>query len=227
MTETSKTTANRTGGEAWSFGPVTIPWRRVQRRGMEARLTPRRLLSLAAIAAIVASASACGGGSGTQGAMDPPLQNYTSHGLSFTYPAAWTAYPSKWPGELHFNPLVYLSTQPLQNPCLTHGNETTCGFPVHHLQPGGVLIVWQTNGIPVTGLGPGTRIKVGGHPASLTDTAGGECRKIGADRTIDVAVETSPPPSAFTYLTACLREPGVTANENSVQALLASTQFVS
>jgi hypothetical protein len=193
---------------------------------MEARPTPRRLLvCAAAIVAFASMASACGGGGNAKAApKDPPLAKYSSSGLSFSYPVAWTAYPGKH-AELHFDPLVYLSTQPVHDPCSTHGNETTCGLPVAHLQPGGVLVVWQVYGIPATGLGPGTRIRVGGHPASLVDTQGGECRKIGADRTIDVAVETSAPPSPFTYLTACLREPGVAANVRSLDALLASTQF--
>ena len=196
---------------------------------MEARLTPRRLLvCAAAIVALVSVTSACGGGGDAQAAAkDPPLVKYSDSRLSFSYPSAWTAYPYSGHGELHFQPIVYLSTQPVHEPCSTQGNTTTCGFPVGHLQAGGVLITWQVNGIPAMGLGPGSRIHVGGHPASLTDTAGGECRRIGADRTIDVAVETSPPPSAFTYLTACLRGPGVAANERSVKALLASTKFLS
>lgn len=194
---------------------------------MEARLTPRRLLvCAAAIVTLVAVTSACGGGGNAQAApKDPPLLQYSGSGLSFSYPAAWTASAGK-PAELHFDPLVYLSTQPVHDPCSTHGSETTCGFPVGHLQPGGVLVVWERNGIPAMGLGPGTRIRVGGHPASLVDTPGGECRKIGADRTINVTVETSDPPAPFTYLTACLREPGVAENVSNVNALLASTKFL-
>lgn len=194
---------------------------------MEARLTQRRLLvCAAAIVTVVSVTSACGGGSATRAAAkDPQLRQYSSSGLSFSYPAAWTAYAGK-PAELHFDPLVYLSTQPVHNPCSTHGNETTCGLPVGHLQPGGVLVVWERNGIPAMGLGPGTRIRVDGHAASMVDTPGGECRKIGADRTIDVTVETSPPPAPLTYLTACLREPGVAGNVSNLNALLASTKFL-
>lgn len=195
---------------------------------MEARLTPRRLLlCAAALVALVSVTSACGGGGDARAAAkDPPLQKYSGSGLSFSYPAAWTAYAGK-PAGLHFNPLVYLSTQPVHDPCSTHGKETTCGFPVSHLQPGGVLVVWEVNGIPAMGLGPGTRIRVGGHHASMVDTPGGQCGEIGADRTISVAVETSDPPSPFTYLTACLRNPGVDENVRSLDALLASTKFLS
>jgi hypothetical protein len=194
---------------------------------MEARLTLRRLLALVAIATAVAVTSACGGGGDAQAAAkDPPLQNYSGSGLSFSYPATWTAYPGKQ-AELHFQPLVYLSTQPVHDPCSTKGKVTTCGFPVDRLKPGGVLVMWQKYGIPAMGLGPGARIRVGGDPATFVDKPGGACRKIGADRTIEAVVQTSPPPAAFTYLTACLREPGTAENGRSVNALLASTKFLS
>ncbi|HEU5477024.1 MAG TPA: hypothetical protein VFU64_04245 [Gaiellaceae bacterium] len=195
---------------------------------MEARLTPRRLLLCAtAIVALVSVTSACGGGGDAQAApKKPPLLTYTDSQLSFTYPAKWKAYPQKESGELHFRPLVYLSTQPIHDPCSTQGNETTCGFPVDHLQPGGVLVTWHLNGIPAMALGAGTRIRVGGRPAAQVTTPNGECRSIGADRTIDVTVETSPLPSALTYFTACLRGPNLAQSEDSVNALLASTKFL-
>jgi hypothetical protein len=76
-------------------------------------------------------------------------------------------------------------------------------------------------------LGPGTRIQVGGHVASRVNTAGGMCRNIGADRTVDVLIETQPLPSTLTEFTACLRGPGIAQEEKSVDALLASTKFAS
>jgi hypothetical protein len=196
---------------------------------MEARLTPRRLLvCAAALVALVAVTNGCGGGSNAQAVpKSSPLLKYSNSVLSFTYPATWTAYPARQPGELHFQPLVFLSTQAVHDPCSTHGKTTSCGFPLRHLQPGGVLAFWQVNGIPATGLGPGSRIQVGGLPAARVDTAGGECRRIGADRTVDVAVETSPLPSPLTYFTACLRGPNLALAEKRVNALLASTKFVS
>jgi hypothetical protein len=217
-------------GAAWSFGPVGILPQAVERSGMEARLTPRRLLvCAAALTTLVALTSGCGGGSEARaGSTDASLLKYSNSVLSFTYPAAWTAYPSRSSGELHFHPLVFLSTQALHDPCSTHGNTTSCGFPVRHLQPGGVLAFWQVSGMPATGLGPGSRVKVGGLPAARSDAAGGACRRIGADRTVDVAVQTSGPlPSPLTYFTACLRGPNLALAEKRVDALLASTKFVS
>ena len=199
---------------------------------MDARLTQRRLLLCAlAILGLASMTSACGGGSDAEaGPKDPPpaLATYTGQGLSFSYPVAWTAYTPVLPTvALHFNPLVYLSTQPVHAPCSTQGNTTTCGFPIDHLQPGGVLVTWEMNGLLATSLGPGPQIQVDGHPATRQKKLGGECRTVGADETIDVAIETKPLPSALTYLTACLRGPGLAQAEESVYELLDSTKFTS
>jgi hypothetical protein len=193
---------------------------------MEARLSPRRLLTCAtALVLLAVLTSGCGGGGNARAAAkDPPLVKYSKSFLSFTHPAAWRAYSPRT-HELHFNPLVYLSTQPVHDPCSTSGNTTTCGFPVTELQPGGVLVTWQYGSPPAFTLGSGTQMRVGGRPASLADTAGGICRRIGADRTIDVRIAVQPLPSVPVEFTACLRSPGLGQEKSAVDALLASTQF--
>ena len=200
------------------------------RKGMDARLTPRRLLvGAAALVALVAVTSGCGGGTEAQaaGKTDPELVTYSNSLLSFSHPAAWKAYPFRWAGELHFRPMVYLSTQPLHDPCSTKGNTTSCGFPVKQLEPGGVLVTWNASTPPAMELGPGSRIRIDGREARRVDTAGGMCRRIGGDRTIDVLIATRPLPSTPTEFTACLRGPGLAQAEKSVEALLASTKFAS
>ena len=198
---------------------------------MEARLPPRRLLTCAAaLVALVALTSGCGGGGSSSNkpggqTYDPPLVKYSNSALSFTHPAAWKAYPFHWAGELHFQPMVYLSTQPVHDPCSTQGNTTSCGFPVGQLRPGGVLLTWNASSPPTSGLASGSRIQVDGRPARRVDSAVGSCKKIGADRTIDVFVQTQPLPSTPTELTACLRGPGLAPEEQSLDALLASTKF--
>jgi hypothetical protein len=197
---------------------------------MEARLSPQRLLTYAAaLAALVVLTSGCGGGSDAQAAAKhgPPTVEYSNSVLSFSHPAAWKAYPFRWDGGLHFQPLVYLSTQPVHDPCSMQGNTLSCGFPVGQLAPGGVLVTWNASSPPATGLGPGPRIRVDGHPARRLDTTGGICRSIGADRTIDVLIQRRPLPSTPTEFTACVRGPGLAQAEKSVAALLASTKFAS
>jgi hypothetical protein len=191
---------------------------------MKGRLTPRRLLSLGAIAVAVALTSACGsGGANSQAAAkDPPLQKYSGQYVSFAYPATWKALRFRRPLELHSFPLVYLSTQAIHSPCSTQGNVTTCGWPVKRLRPGGVLAVWQLPYAPPCPgcAGPtGTSVRVGGRSATRQVEAGGACHAIGADRTIEVTVKNS------VEFMACLRGPNLAQNERRVDALLKSTQF--
>lgn len=197
---------------------------------MRTRMSPRRVLTCAAaVVALVAVTSGCGGGSDVRAAVkDPPrLVTYANAFLSFSHPASWTAHPFRWSGALHFRPMVYLSTQPVHDPCSTRGNTTSCGFPVRQLQPGGVLLTWNASNPPAIALGPGARVRIGGRPARRVDTVGGMCHSIGADRTIDVLIETEPLPSSLTEFTACLRGPGLVQAEKSVDALLGSTRFLS
>ena len=197
---------------------------------MRADLTPRRLFSCAALLlALVVVMSGCGGGVDAQATAkkDPPPVKYSNSVLSFNHPAAWKAYPFRWGGELHFNPMVYLSTQTVQDPCSTNGNTTSCGFPVRQLKPGGVLVTWNASNPPAMALGSGSRLKVDGRQAARVDTKGGICRSIGADKTVDVLVQTSPLPSTLTEMTACLRGPGLAQEQKSLDALLASTKFAS
>jgi hypothetical protein len=195
---------------------------------MAVHLTRRRLFTcMTALVALGAVTSGCGGGVDAQAAAkpDPSAVRYSNSFLSFSHPAGWRAFPFRWAGELHFRPMVYLSTQPVHDPCSTKGNMTSCGFPVSELEPGGVLVTWNASNPPATNLGPGERIRVGGHSATRTAFQGGMCRSIGADRTIDVLIETRPLPSTLTELTACLRGPGLAQAEKSVDALLASTKL--
>ena len=186
---------------------------------MEARLTPRRLLLCAAAPVAVAGVvSGCGGGSNAQAAPNDPLVKYSSSSLSFMHPASWKAHPFRWAGELHFRPLVYLSTQPLHDPCSTQGNTTSCGFPVQHLRTGGALVFWNASNPPATSLGPGAEIQVDGRPARRVETAGGMCRSL---------IQTQHLPSPPTELTACLRGPGLAEQVKRVDALLASTKLFS
>jgi hypothetical protein len=198
---------------------------------MEARPNLRRLLTCAAaLVALVALTSACGGSSDAQAAAkkDSPRAKYADRYLSFSYPAAWKASTPTGPTEFHFHPLVYLSTQPVGSPCSTNGSETDCGWPVKRLQPGGVLILWQLPyTLPGAGLAsaPGKAVHVGGAPAKRLDTAGGACREIGADRTIDTLIRTRA--EGFVEFTACLRGPGLARAEKSVDALLRSAKLLS
>ena len=197
---------------------------------MKADLTRGRLsVCAAALIAIGVVTSGCGGGVDAQaaGKAGPQLVRYSNSLLSFSHPASWKEYPFRWSGELHFRPMVYLSTQPVHDPCSTKGNTTSCGFPVGQLEPGGVLVTWNASNPPAVGVGPGSPIKVDGREARRVDADGGICRSIGADRTVEVLIQTNPLPSTLTEMTACLREPGLAQEEKNLDALLASTKLAS
>jgi len=195
---------------------------------MEARLTSRRLVSCAlTILAVVSATTACGGGANTSAAKDPPLVKYANNFLSFSRPTAWKAYPFRWAGELHFQPMLYVSTQPVLDPCRTKGNTTTCTWPVRRLQRDGVLITWENRGFPGWSLEsqPGSSLRVGGRSARRLATRPGPCAAIGGNLTVEVAI-ARPLAHNWTEATACLRGPDLTLNERRVDALLASTKFL-
>jgi hypothetical protein len=196
---------------------------------MEARLTQRRLLTIAAIAATVALTSACGGGSDAQAAKDPPPApvTYANSFLSFSHPATWKAYPFRWAGGLHFQPMLYVSSQPVRNPCHTKGSSSICAWPVRRLQPNGVLITWENRGFPGFTLDslPGSAASVGGRSAKRLATRPGACAAIGGNLTIQFAI-ARPMADNWTEATACVRGPQLAQNERRVDALLASTKFL-
>lgn len=187
---------------------------------------PRHLLAVAAVLAAVPLASGCGGGSDAPAAAAGAPATFTSSYLSFRHPAAWTTYPFKWAGELHFRPLLYVSTQPVRDPCRTKGKTVTCTWPVDRLRPGDVLITLENRGFPGWSLddAPGRPLRVGGRPAKHSIERPGDCGAIGGEVTIGVAV-ASPLPDNYTELTACLSGPKLAANERRVSALLASLRF--
>lgn len=194
---------------------------------MEARLSPRRILVLAATTAAVASTSACGGGQSALTAKRAPLVKFANDYLTFRHPATWKAYPFRWGGELHFQPMLYVSSQPVQNPCRTNGNATVCKWPVRQLRPDGVLIAWENRGFPGWSLRtqPGESIRIDGRSAKRASARPGACAAIGGDLTIEVAI-ARPLASNWTEATACVRGPHLAANERRLDALLASTRFL-
>jgi hypothetical protein len=197
---------------------------------MEARLTPRRLLVCAAgIATLAGVASGCGGGGkAPAAAKDPPLVTYSNSFLSFTHPQAWRVYPFRWAGELHFQPMLYLSTQPVHDPCRQKGNATICQWPVRKLRPNGVLVMWENRGFPGWRLDSqrGLSLRVGGRAARRSATNPGVCGAIGADTTIQVVIAQRVVDN-WTEATACLRGPSLAPSERALNALLASTKFLS
>jgi hypothetical protein len=196
--------------------------------------THRRRL-LAVIGSIGVLAVAAGSfavwSAASPGAKPTPLATYRNAFKTFRYPAAWS--PSVWQTtELHFHPMLYLSTQPTHNPCRTAaavggGTSITCGAAVDRLAPGGVVIVWENRGSPGTSLSSfaGTSTRIDGRPAKLSTGRPGACRGVGADEEISVNI-ARPLAGNWTSIDACLRGPGLSEKERQVRALLGSTRFL-
>lgn len=150
------------------------------------------------------------------------LAHYGVSLLKFSYPAAWT--PTHFDVVFSFSDVeIYLSTMTLHDPCVRTQDSLECGQPVDHLDPGAVLITWERNGMahaeggPVIGA-PNTVID--GDPADVNIVKGATPCNLSADEAITAEIAR---PRLDKYdITACLRAPGLEANEQAVLAMLNS-----
>ena len=109
---------------------------------------------------------------------------------------------------------VDLSTQPMIDPCHTSGNVTRCGWPLLHLRPGAVVVTWTADYMP------GLSIRRPPQGIHLTVTRPGYCRGFGATETVTARLVT--PKHEVFLVNACLRAPGIVAEERAVRAMIAS-----
>jgi hypothetical protein len=164
-------------------------------------------------------ASACFGSAGghsvasTTGGTTAPLTHYRGHGVAFDYPAAWGRYRRDGFFTTMTSPVVDLSTQPTVDPCIHTGSKTSCWFPVRHMRAGSVVVMWiRWEGPRTTTERPPRSVRVKVIP--------GGCRGIGGDEIIDAQITTRHH-EAF-YADACLRAPGLAANERAFRAMARS-----
>src|SRR4051794_28016147 len=185
-----------------------------------------RIRSTLCVGAVALLASACGSTAAPRTGQRATLANFTNAYVEFRYPTAWAAAQPDVQTMLHVHPMIYLSVQPTGNPCRTTGDETSCGWPISRLRPGGVLVVWENRGYPGWSLGsaPGLPIHVGGRRAHRQVSRPGTCAAIGGDVTVEVAIER-PLAGNWTAVTACLRKPNLAAAERELGVVLASTRF--
>jgi hypothetical protein len=155
---------------------------------------------------------------------------YDSEGVRFVHPSCWATAHFPEPPEAFSTPLVDLSNQAMHGPCTTIPSTpggSVCGRPVTSLAPGGILVLWTSDGHPGWSLDtePGSSLTVGGRPAREVVTGPGEvCRPVGADRSITVVVSSTPSDDFYT-MTACLKGPGLSRLVSEVRAMVASTTF--
>jgi len=204
--------------------------------GVELRSSGRFLILCAVTLVTVAVAVGCGTAS-TRSLADASsakaparagtASSFRNAFLAFRYPTGWKPYQFDTSRTLHFHPMVYVGTQPGRNPCRQTQMETVCGWPVDRLRPNGVLIAWENRGWPGWSLASvtGKALKVGGRAGKISTARPGACSTIGADETVEVAIER-PLQNNWTAFTACLRGPNLRVSERAVTALLTSTRFL-
>ena len=194
---------------------------------MKPPIPRRRLLAIGGVlAALGALAGVLAAWSAASPRSKPVLATYRNSFVTFQYPSAWST--SVWKSSvLHFDPMVYLSTQSTRNPCRTTGTSTTCGWPVERLAHGGVVLRWENRGYPGTSVAsfPGSPASIGGRSAKLSTQRPGSCGSLGADETISVAI-ARPMAGNWTAVDACLRGPNLAEGERQVRALLSSARFL-
>lgn len=180
----------------------------------------------AVLLALIAGALAAGCSTGSSGAASAgstvstksdvgarQLARYRGHGIAFDYPAAWGRYRRGGVFTTMTSPIVDLSTQPMVDPCTHVGNRTTCGLPISHMRPGGVVVAWLTLG--------GFGVLMHRAPGSVQfRVVPGGCRDIGGSEIITAQV-TARHHRAF-FAAACLRAPGIAANERAFRAMARS-----
>jgi hypothetical protein len=138
------------------------------------------------------------------------LSRYRGHGITFTYPASWR-YRHRGTYTMMTSPVIDLASQPTQNPCTPDG----CWFPVRHLLPGAVVVMWNTGGEFADA---GHRLAPGVHVTVLRRG----CRALGGDEELTARVVLRG--GRVYQAAACLRGPGLQGHDREVRAVLASAR---
>jgi hypothetical protein len=118
--------------------------------------------------------------------------------------------------------LLYLSTEPLHEPCSRTATTLTCGPPLRYIRPSGVLVTWYAGLLAPSDFfrGKGEPIVVGAHRAVWQMTSPGDCSQLNAQETVRVVFD-----NAF-WISACASEPGLEVFERQLREMVASTTFV-
>jgi hypothetical protein len=198
----------------------------------------RRLATtLAAMAIPVALAAGCASATSTSTSLvhpaataEPraePTASFSAMGLSFRYRASWHLLTPQ-AGLSDFPDLiVYLSTSRLTGTCVARTGPgriaETCAYPLRVLPPGGVLVGWSAQRLPIGDM-PQANTTVGGRGAVETRTRGGSCATLGATETITVMVPRAAAGSWY-QMGACLRAPGLPQQEAEISAMLDSVRI--
>ncbi len=149
--------------------------------------------------------------------------------LAFEYPGRWGA--AQFNNVSSFsNAIVYLSTEPLFDPCVRQLNSVTCGSPLRgDLGTDGVFLDWTHWGFPGREFDSagGALIEIAGRRATVKNgPASDGCADIVGDAERLVTIEEPDVQSNWLEMTACLRGPDLDLIGAELDAMLASVRWL-
>jgi len=183
---------------------------------VSARPTPvvsKRATPLAAVLTCLLSLAACAGdakpATGPGPATESPTPTGSSAGetsdqsakLSATF--SWNGGSFRYPADLHLSQfsvvssftllVAVLSNEQVHDPCTRTPTSASCGEPLSHLSPGGVLVTWTQLGMLGAGIAqqPGTATTVDGRVARVlvADVSAAGCASVsGTTAEVDATV---------------------------------------
>jgi hypothetical protein len=197
-------------------------------------LRPVLISSLRVLAAggtVVAMVAGCNADSSrtTLTATRVKMASFSGDGLSFRYPAAWTAKQSLLWETSDETTITYLTQARLHNPCKRSKNVyggvgVACqGGVLDSLPAGDVFIVWSIFGDdpePATG----EHQMIGGHRA-IVSYRDAFVRGMTRGAEVGIAAAISTGTGNWYEMEACLRGPGLRQAESEVRAMLHSVRF--
>ena len=182
------------------------------------------VIALAA-AAVFTGTSADGASDRAWPRLSVPLD--TAHSLSFSYPPRWNALGSTLATRFvttQFALLAFVGNVPLHRPCREVSGPCN-PEAVDSLSPGHVYARWSSVGYapsrPTSGT---TSVTVGGRGGWMLVNRQGWCRRYGTARTLLVFLPAATDSGALEF-DACLRPPGLKAEQATALKILRSTAF--
>jgi len=152
---------------------------------------------------------------------------YRSDRIELQYPPGWSAtnYTDDVSNEGYS--LVFVSDQPMHEPCHVSVNQKDCGNVIDRIRPGGVLVEWSAWAFPgwsYRNAGPAT-FTVSGEPARVLRLRVTACRGIGAAAHEVVDAGATSAIEGFIF-TACYRGRDSQVTQRQLLEILASTRFL-
>lgn len=171
----------------------------------------------------------CGSPAPMPSSSTPSSGHYSDGTMSFDYPPAWRAATFQYFSTMS-ELIVYLSPQPLSEPCTRSPNSIACGQPVQGLEPNSVLVSWWYWGSlgadPATF--PGDPVNVDGRSGRLTNAPdSGSCTSIGGDSALKLTTTAPATPAGnWIEMDACWRGPNGDATRAQILALISSVKWL-